>query len=140
MLVANTANPLLISRPVGAGTAPDLVRSRELSANAVLVAAFGEIDAANAPDLGGAIDRKLLGYRQLVLDLSRLEFFGAAGYSALTRLHNRCARNALNWVLVAGREVTRLLRICDPDGLMPTAPNIVSAVALLARTGASQLC
>ena len=140
MLVANTANPLLISRPVGAGTAPDLVRSRELSANAVLVAAFGEIDAANAPDLGGAIDRKLLGYRQLVLDLSRLEFFGAAGYSVLTRLHNRCVANALNWVLVPGREVTRLLRICDPDGLMPTASNIVSAVAALARTGTSQLC
>ena len=140
MLVANTANPLLISRPVGAGTAPDLVRSRELSANAVLVAAFGEIDAANAPDLGGAIDRKLLGYRQLVLDLSRLEFFGAAGYSVLNRLHNQCAHNTLNWVLVPGREVIRLLRICDPDGLMPTASNIVSAVAALARTGTSQLC
>ena len=72
MLVANTANPLLIPRPVVTGTAPDLVRSRELSANAVLVAAFGEIDAANAPNLEGAIDRNLVGYRQLVLDLSRL--------------------------------------------------------------------
>lgn len=140
MLVANTAKPLFIPRSVDTGTEPDLVRSRELSATAVLIAGFGEIDAANARKLEAAIGRHLDGYRQLVLDLSRLEFFGTAGYSVLTRLHARCARDAVNWVLVPGREVTRLLRICDPDGLMPTASNIVSAVAALARTATSRLC
>jgi hypothetical protein len=40
-------------------------------------------------------------------------------------------------VLVPGSEVERLLRVCDPDGIMPTAPNIVSAVAVLARSHTS---
>jgi hypothetical protein len=49
-------------------------------------------------------------------------------------VHSRCARAGVDWVLVAGPEVDRLLRVCDPDGILPTAPNIVSAVATLARS------
>lgn len=134
MLVARTANPLAIPRHA-AMTSPDLVRVRELSTTTVLVAAFGDIDAASAPDLSERIERHIGGgHRQLVLDLSRLAFFGTAGYPVLHRVHSRCARAAVDWVLVPGREVERLLRVCDPDGILPTAPNIVSAVATLARS------
>ena len=133
MLLARTENPLAMARPAGkAGI--DVVRARELSASTVLVAAFGEIDAASAGDLCLDIEQQLGGYRQLVLDLSRLAFFGTAGYSVLHRVHSRCARAAVDWVLVPGKEVERLLRVCDPDGILPTAPNIVSAVATLARS------
>ena len=131
MRVAN--NSLAIPRPVLRRTQSDLIRSRELSATTVLVTAYGEIDAATAPGFGENIERNLPGYRQLVLDLSRLEFFGTAGYSVLHRVHSRCARAGVDWVLVPGPEVQRLLRVCDPDGIMPSAPNIVSAVAALAR-------
>lgn len=134
MFVADSAVPLAIPRTSTAGAAPEPVRVRELSATTVLVAAFGGIDAANAGGLSERIDRHLAGYRQLVLDLSRLEFFGTAGYSVLHRVHSRCARTGVDWVLVPGSEVQRLLRICDPDGVLPTAPNIVSAVATLARS------
>ncbi len=133
MLVARTANPLAIPR-TAARTSPDLVRVRELSSTTVLVAAFGDIDAASATDLSENIERNIGGYRQLVLDLSRLAFFGTAGYSVLHRVHSRCLRTAVEWVLVPGKEVERLLRVCDPDGILPTAPNIVSAVATLARS------
>lgn len=114
--------------------APDLVRVRPLSSTTVLVTAFGEIDAANAARLSELIDRHLTGYRQMVLDLSRLEFFGTAGYSVMHRVHSRCARAGVDWVLVPGPAVDRLLRVCDPDGMIPCAPNIVSAVATLARS------
>ena len=134
MLVANNAIPLAVRRPASSPSQPDLVRTRELSASTVLVAAFGEIDAASAAGLSERIEAHLEGYRQLVLDLSRLEFFGTAGYSVLHRVHSRCARAGVGWVLVPGPEVERLLRVCDPDGIMPTAPNIVSAVAALARS------
>jgi anti-anti-sigma factor len=134
MLVAHTASPLAVPRMAGSHTAPDPVRTRELSATMVLVAAFGEIDAVSAAELFEGIEHSLLGYRQLVLDLSRLTFFGTAGYSVLHRVHSRCARGGLEWVLVPGPEVQRLLRVCDPDGMLPTAPNIVSAVAVLARS------
>lgn len=134
MLVAHTAHHVAIPRPAGSQSGPNLVRARELSANTVLVAAFGEIDAATATDLSEAIERHVSGYRQLVLDLTHLEFFGTAGYSVLHRVHSRCARAAVDWVLVPGKEVQRLLRVCDPDGILPTASNIVSAVATLARS------
>lgn len=133
MLVARHANALRIPRTAvkaGAG----VVRARELSASTVLVSAVGEIDAASATDLSETIEQHLGGYRQLVLDLSRLSFFGTAGYSVLHRVHSRCLRSAMDWVLVPGKEVDRLLRVCDPDGILPTAPNIVSAVAALARS------
>jgi anti-anti-sigma factor len=132
MLVANSAVPLVIPR--AAAPAPEPVRVRALSATTILVAALGEIDAASADALSERIDHHLNGYRQLVLDLSRLEFFGTAGYSVLRRVHARCARAGVEWVLVPGSEVQRLLRVCDPDGFLPTAPNIVSAVAALARS------
>jgi anti-anti-sigma factor len=132
MLIANSAVPLAIPR--AAAPAPEPVRARELSATTVLIAAFGEIDAATADGLSARIEHHLNGYRQLVLDLSRLEFFGTAGYSVLHRVHSRCARAGVEWVLVPGPEVQRLLRVGDPDGFLPTAPNIVSAVAALARS------
>lgn len=142
MLVANNAIPLAIPRaiprPAAPPTGPDPVRARELSATTVLIAAFGDIDAASAADLSERIEHHLPGYRQLVLDLSRLEFFGTAGYSVLHRVHSRCARAGVEWVLVPGPEVQRLLRVCDPDGILPTAPNIVSAVAALARSHTSR--
>jgi anti-anti-sigma factor len=140
MLVANNASPLAIPRPAFRRTQSDLVRCRELCATTILVAAYGEIDAATAPGLGKTIERNLAGYRQLVLDLSRLEFFGTAGYAVLHRVHARCAHSGMDWVLVPGPEVERLVRVCDRDGLLPTAPNIVAAVAALARNHTGRLC
>ena len=144
MLVANNAIPLAITRPGSAHSANtaaqhDPVRARELSATTVLVAVFGEVDAASAGAISERIEAHIGGYRQLVLDLSRLEFFGTAGYSVLNRVHSRCARSGIDWALVPGRRVQRLLQVCDPAGLLPAAPNIVAAVAALARNHTSLL-
>lgn len=136
--VASPGAPLTISRRSTPAVAPEPVRIRELSATTVLIAAFGEVDAASASGLTEHIEQHLTGYQQLVLDLSRLEFFGTAGFSMLHRVHSRCARTGVDWVLVPGAEVRRLLRVCDPEGLLPTAPNIVSAVAVLARSHTSR--
>ena len=133
MLVAHTTRPIAFPRPAGNHIGYDMVRARELSSTTVLVTAVGEVDAASAADLSEGIARHLSGYRQLVLDLSRLVFFAAAGYSVLHRVHSGCALAGIGCVLVPGPEVARLLRVCDPDGILPTAPNIVSAVAKLAR-------
>lgn len=139
MLVAHTASALAVPRTPGIQR-PDAVRARELTATTVLVTAFGDIDASSAATLSENIERHLSGYRQLILDLSRLEFFGTAGYSVLHRVYSRCIRAGVDWVLVPGPEVERLLRVCDPDGILPTAPNIVSAVAALARSHTGRRC
>ena len=128
-----TAAPLAITRPDSDRADRGLFRARELSATTVLVAAVGEIDASNTGDLLRYVETHLASYDQLVLDLSRLAFFGTDGYSTLHSIDVRCSRRGVDWVLVPGPEVARVLRVCDLDGLVTTANNIVSAVAALAR-------
>ncbi|HPX38553.1 MAG TPA: STAS domain-containing protein [Mycobacterium sp.] len=134
MVIANHIRSVEVPPLPGTRVGTTPVRARELSAGTVLVTASGEIDASSATDLCDKIEWYAAGYRQLILDLSDVDFFGTAGYSLLHRLHARCVRAAVDWVLVPGAEVQRLLRVCDPDGILPTAANIVSAVASLTRT------
>ena len=50
----------------------------------------------------------------LALDLTGVDFFGTAGFSALHTLNVRCAGAGVEWVLVPSNAVSRLMRICDP--------------------------
>ncbi len=133
MLVGNNTRPLTVARPAADRRDRQSLQARELGARTVLLAVTGDIDAATASGLFDDLEAQLRGYRQVVLDLSGVEFFGAAGYSLLNRLHVYCTRASIDWVVVTGTEAQRLLRVCDPDGIFPTAANIVSAVAALAR-------
>jgi anti-anti-sigma factor len=139
MSAAITSEPVAVSRPGRNRPERGLFRSRELSETTVLVAAVGEIDAANSADLCTFIEDHLGGYQQLVLDLSRLDFFGTDGFSVLHTINVRCSRRGIDWIVVPGSEVSRMLRVCDPEGTLATATNIVSAVAALARGPHRQL-
>jgi anti-anti-sigma factor len=132
MSIAHSA-PVPVPRPAGSRGERNILRARELSATTVLIAAVGEIDASNSADFLGYVKEHVTGYRQLVLDLSRLDFFGTAGFSALHTVNVRCSHSGVDWVLVPGQEVARLLRVCDPEGGPQIAGNIVSAVATLVR-------
>ncbi len=133
MTLATTAAPLADTRPGRDRTDRGVFRSRELSATTLLIAAAGEVDASNAGDMLGYVEDNVSGYQQLVIDLSKLDFFATDGFSALHTLTVRCSRRGIDWVLVPGPAVARVLRVCDPEGLVTTAGNIVSAVAALAR-------
>ena len=133
MLVGKNTRPLTVARPTAERRERQSIRARELGDRTVLLAVTGDIDAATASGLFDDLEMQVQGYRQVVLDLSGVEFFGAAGYSLLHRLHVHCTRASIDWVVVTGIEAQRLLRVCDPDGIFPTAANIVSAVAALAR-------
>lgn len=133
MLVANNARPLTVARSGVERPERRALRARELGAGTVLLAVTGEVDAATATGLFDDLECQMRGYRQLVLDLSGVEFFGAVGYSLLHRVHVVCTRASIDWVVVTGTEAQRLLKVCDPDEIFPTATNIVSAVAALAR-------
>lgn len=139
MPVTNTRPPVAVARAERSRDDCGGLRARELSAVTVLVRAVGEIDASNSARLFAYVDDHVRGYKQLVLDLSRLTFFGTAGFSALETINRQCARRSIDWVLVAGTEVARLLRVCDTDGALPVAGNIVSGVATLARGPHRQL-
>lgn len=131
---------MLVARTIreSAHSDGDDIRFRELSPDTLLLVLTGEVDAAAAPRLLDRITGSLNGYRQLVLDISRVGFFGTAGYALLQQLARHCDRTSIDWVAVTGPEVQRLLRACAPiggdlSGLFPMATNVVSAVATLAR-------
>ena len=132
-ITAPGRTPVDVSHLVSARGDHGFLRARALSESTILISAFGDVDAASAEDLREGIERHLKGHCQVVLDLSRLDFFGTAGFSVLKSVHEHCERAGIDWILVPGLEVQRLLRICDPGGALPTATNIVAAVAALSR-------
>jgi len=96
-----------------------------------IVSAHGDIDGTNEHTLTEYSLADLVRCRGLILDLTGLEFFGAPGFSALHRISVSCARPGIDWALVPGAAVSLLLRICDPDGLLPAFDTVSAALASL---------
>jgi anti-anti-sigma factor len=115
--------------PIGAPHRPTRFTSSLIGSTMVLVTSEGEIDACNARGLAAYIEGVLAGKRRLILDLRGLTFFGTPGFSALHYVHVTCSRRDVNWVLVPGAEVSRILRICDPQQRLPVADTLEHAIA-----------
>src|ERR1700761_9738229 len=98
--------------------------SAEWDTDRVVITAHGELDASNAGHLADYFDLCIEHSTPLVLDLSKLEFFGTAGFSALHLINVKCAGANLRWAVVPNKAVSRLLRICDPDNVLPLAASI----------------
>jgi anti-anti-sigma factor len=96
-----------------------------------IVTVRGELDASNSAAFADYVDECTGRGTRLVLDLSSLEFFGTAGFSALHTINVRCANTASRWALVTGGAVSRLLRVCDPDHTLPIADSVTDAIRLL---------
>lgn len=105
----------------------------------VLVNADGEIDACSARGLAEYTETVLDAKRRLIVDLRELEFFGTSGFSSLHYINVTCSRRDVNWVLIPGREVSRLLRICDPQRGLPVAATLDAAIAAVSRPPRSHL-
>jgi len=103
--------------------------SRRLRSAVAVVSAHGDIDASNADTLTEYTLGHLTRCRGLILDLRDLDFFGTEGFSALHRVSVYCARVGMGWALVPGVAVSRVLRIGDPQGLLPTANTLEAATA-----------
>jgi anti-anti-sigma factor len=90
----------------------------------VVITADGELDASNAIQFADYFDLCITDSAPLVVDLSGLEFFGTAGFSALHLINVRCAAAQLRWAVVPSKAVSRLLRICDPDHALPLIASV----------------
>jgi anti-anti-sigma factor len=110
-----------------------------ISTSTLVVTAEGEIDATNARGLGDFVERSLDSSSRLIVDLRSLKFFGTQGFSTLHTVNVTCSRSGVTWVLIPGREVERLLRICDPGGGLPVAATLETAIAAVARSPRSHL-
>src|ERR1700757_5447729 len=96
----------------------------------------GELDAANADQLAAHVQRSVSRSKRVILDLRGLEFIGTAGFSALHRINVVCSATQVSWALVASGAVSRLLRVCDPDGTLPvTAPRAEPLLRSTRREG-----
>jgi anti-anti-sigma factor len=106
---------------------------RNSAATRVVVAVVGDIDAVNARDLGRYVAGHLRLSRQLVLDLRAVDFVGTQAFTALYYVSVHCARADVDWTVVAGPTVRRLLSICDPEGELPMADDLIAGLARLDR-------
>ena len=105
--------------------------TRWTMSSVAIVSAYGDIDATNASTLTDYALVNAVRCRGLILDLSCLKFFGTEGFSALHRVSVRCARAEIGWMVVSGTAVSRLLRLCDPHGSLPTVDTVGAALANL---------
>ena len=105
--------------------------SRRLRSSVAVIRAHGHIDASNADTLSEYTLGHLMRCRGLILDLRDLNFFGTEGFSALHRVSVCCARAGIGWTVVSGEAVSRVLRISDPQGLLPAARTVEAAMATI---------
>jgi anti-anti-sigma factor len=94
----------------------------------------GEVDAANVHYLSTGLGRFTSSTRPLVMDLSRIDFFGVQGLRALFYFDDQRQRSGATWILVASRIVHRLLAIVGPGHPITTAGSIAQAVRQLRPT------
>ena len=94
-----------------------------------IVTVHGELDAANAKDFADYALRHAPDLDGLVVDMSGVQFFGTAGFSALHTLNVRCAGDRIEWALTPSPAVNRLLRICDPDSALPICDTVDVALS-----------
>ncbi|WP_161600500.1 STAS domain-containing protein [Mycolicibacterium hodleri] len=113
--------------------------SSVIRSSIVRVTVTGEIDAANALSLSKYVEAELETISRLILDLRALTFFGTQGFSILHRVNVMCSRHAVNWVVLSGREVDRVLRICDPDGGLAVTDAMEEAITAVVRPPRSHL-
>ncbi|MCB0949907.1 MAG: STAS domain-containing protein [Mycobacterium sp.] len=120
-------------------SACQLPPSTRSASSTVLVTIHGEIDATTGSALADYVERRIAGSRRLVLDLQTVEFFAASGFAALSHINAMAARAGVQWSLLAGSHVRRLLGICDPDRELPVAQDGSAGKYLRTRPGDRQL-
>jgi anti-anti-sigma factor len=112
-------------------------------ASGTVITVDGELDAANSDQLAVYVQRNSHRAKRVILDLRELNFIGTAGFSALHRINVVCSGEHLSWTMVPSPAVTRLLRVCDPDGTLPvttaTAEPLLASVAWGANPDARPL-
>ena len=106
---------------------------RRMSATRMAVAVVGDLDAVNARALGRYVERHVRSSKQLVVDLRAVDFAGSQAFTALYYISVHCARGDVDWIILGGHPVRRMLSICDPEGELPLAEDLLSGLTRLDR-------
>lgn len=99
------------------------------AADTVVVSVQGEVDALTAPRLAVTLTEEMATASLLVVDLSQVGFFGAAGLGVLARVAAGAAERAVTLRLVAGARVRRLLTLVGLAESMTVCATVAEALA-----------
>ncbi|KZS57084.1 STAS domain-containing protein [Mycobacterium ostraviense] len=92
----------------------------------------GDIDAVNVDDVGTYLRRFILGDHPVVVDLSGVSYFSAAGISLLQMLDENCHAAGVQWSLVASPAVRQLVGDDRDDAPFPLTGSVHEALRDLA--------
>ena len=84
-----------------------------------IVVVRGEVDLLTATELALRLEEQLPATSTLVVDLSEVDFFGAAGLEVLVHIQSEAERRGLALRLVVGPHLRRLLSLVDLDRTLP---------------------
>ena len=104
---------------------------RRVAPAVTVVSVHGEVDAANARQSSSYAQLHLTHTDRLVLDLTEVEFFATEAFSMLHTVSVAAAGKDARWALLPSAAVTRMLQICDPDGVLPAEQRLADAIARL---------
>ena len=106
---------------------------RGLTSTRIQITACGDIDAANGRALGRYVERHTGLSNQMILDLRAVDFFGTEGFTALYYIHVHCTGSDIDWIVIGGPPIRRILQICDPYHELPFGEDIYAAIGRLDR-------
>ncbi|BAX90898.1 STAS domain-containing protein [Mycobacterium shigaense] len=101
---------------------------------ATVVTVRGEIDALNLDAVSEYLRRFILASNPVVLDMSGVTHFAAAGISLLSVFDDECRATGVEWTLVAGPAVLDVLGDSDEqDEMFPVTRSVQEALRDLAN-------
>ena len=112
-------------------TPPARFTARRQTPSTAVISVEGDIDAANAPSFADYALHHCAGAQRVVIDLTEVNFFATAGFSALEQIDEHCGADGANRVLVASGAVSRLLRLCDLENTWRTCYSVAAALSAL---------
>lgn len=94
---------------------------------ATVVTISGDVDAANIDCASDFATRYVAVGNAVIIDLSGVTLFAAPSISMLFAVDEACATAGVQWALVPGRAVSRVMRLTDCDAALPTASSLPEA-------------
>jgi anti-anti-sigma factor len=109
-------------------------KRHRLDISTEIVSAHGDIDATNADAFTEYAAADVTHRGAMILDMRGVGFMGIQGFSALHRISVNCAAAQTRWVIVPSVAVSRVLALCDPEGLLSCAGTMQAAQTSIRAT------
>ena len=93
----------------------------------VVVTVTGDIDPSNSDSVSRYVHRLVAEGNPVILDLSDVGFLSVQGLRALLSLADDGAKTGMQWAVVAGARVIRLLSLLGHGNSIPTVSTLTEA-------------